>query len=301
PRGGVVGRLAEQMRVRSGYERAVAAALGPAAEALAVRDTRAAAEALGALKEDEAGRAALVSAVPAEADAAGPGGDLPSGALWAADLVTVSGDLGAGVRALLSGVAVVDDLDTAFRVAGAARGLRVATRDGDLVGHGWSVGGSEASTSLLEVQAAVDEASEEVVAAGVRAEELGAALAGAVAEEDERREHAEVTLAALMESDASMSAVYEQLGRLGQTARSAEAEYGRLSRQRDEADTGREETVTALAELQERLRMAEQAAPGEEEAEAGDSALAQAREEAAAAVAEARSVEVDARLALRTS
>ncbi len=299
--GGVVGRLAEHMRVRPGYERAVAAALGPAAEALAVRDTRSAAEALGALKEGEAGRAALVTAGAADDDAAAVAGDPPAGALWAADLVTVSGDLGAGVRALLSGIAVVDDLTTAFRVADAQRGVRIATRDGDLVGHGWSVGGSDSVTSMLEVQAAVDEASEEVVAAGVRAEELGAALAGAVAEEGERREHAEVTLAALMESDASMSAVYEQLGRLGQTARSAEAEHERLSRQRDEADAGREETVTALAELEERLRLAEQSAPGDEEAEAGDSALAQAREEAAAAVAEARSVEVDARLALRTS
>ncbi|GAA4816387.1 chromosome segregation protein SMC [Tomitella cavernea] len=302
---GVVGRLAERMRVRAGYERAVAAALGPAAEAVAMRDADAAARAIAALKEGEAGRAAFITpaGTPAEAGPA-PGSDdgaLAGGAVWAETLVDVDGDLGVAVRSLLSRVAVADDLAAAFRTVGASPAVRVATRDGDLVGHGWSVGGSESATSMLEVQAAVDEAGEAAVAASARAEELAAALAGAVAEADVRRENAEVTLAALTESDAAMSAVYEQLGRLGQAARAAEAEHGRLSTQRREAEAGREETVAALTGLEERLRLAEQSVPGDDEQEAGDGALAEARDDAVAAVSEARAMEVEARLGLRTA
>ncbi|QDQ97707.1 chromosome segregation protein SMC [Tomitella fengzijianii] len=298
---GVVGRLAERMRVRAGYERAIAAALGPAAEAVAMRDAGSAAEAIAALKEGDAGRAALITTVAGESAPGVDGGAPAGGALWAESLVDVDGDLGAAVRSLLSRVAVVDDLETAFRTVEASPGVRVATRDGDLVGHGWSVGGSESATSMLEVQAAVDEAGEAAVAAAARAEELAAALAGAVAEEDVRRENAEVTLAALTESDASMSAVYEQLGRLGQSARAAEAEHGRLSRQRQEAEAGREDTVAALTGLEERLRLAEKSIPGDDEQEAGDGALAEARDDAVAAVSEARAIEVEARLGLRTA
>ncbi|WP_182349079.1 AAA family ATPase, partial [Tomitella gaofuii] len=265
----------------------------------------AAAGAIAALKEGEAGRAAFITPAAGPAQAGpGPGPDdgaLAGGAVWAETLVDVDGDLGAAVRSLLSRVAVADDLAAAFRAVEASPAVRVATRDGDLVGHGWSVGGSESGTSMLEVQAAVDEAGEAAVAASARAEELAAALAGAVAEADVRRENAEVTLAALTESDASMSAVYEQLGRLGQAARAAEAEHGRLSTQRQEAEAGREETVAALTGLEERLRLAEQSVPGDDEQEAGDGALAEARDDAVAAVSEARAVEVEARLGLRTA
>ncbi|MDN5751109.1 MAG: chromosome segregation protein SMC, partial [Pseudonocardia sp.] len=306
---GVLGRLAERMRVSAGHERAIAAALGPAAEAVAMRDPAAAAAAIATLKDGDGGRAALVAS-----DSDGAGGSkasrrahagerptLPGGAAWADTLINVDDDLARGVHALLADVAVVEDLPAAFDLAESTPGVRVATRDGDLVGRGWAVGGSEAGTSMLEVQAAVDEATDDLRAARSRAEELSAALSGAIAEEDERREHAEVTLAALGESDAAMAAVYEQLGRLGQAARAADGERERLSRQRDEAEAGREQAVTALEDLEERLRLAEQHAPGDDEYEAGDGALSEARDDAAAAVSEARSVEVEARLALRTA
>ena len=90
-----------------------------------------------------------------------------------------------------------------------------------------------------------------------RSEELAAALAGALAEQAERAEHVEQTLAALNESDAAMSAVYEQLGRLGQAARTAHAESERLAVQRTEAEKERDAAREKLVELEERLRLAE--------------------------------------------
>src|SRR5690606_7745556 len=104
--------------------------------------------------------------------------------------------------------------------------LRAVTRGGDLAGAGWVVGGSHRAPSTLEIQAAIDTSRAGLEQAERRSEELAAALAGALAEQAERAEHVEQTLAALNESDAAMSAVYEQLGRLGQAARTAHAESG---------------------------------------------------------------------------
>ena len=67
---GVVGSFAERLRVAEGFEVAIAAALGAAADAVAVTSLDAAAEILSALRRDDAGSAALVIAaegtVPAD-------------------------------------------------------------------------------------------------------------------------------------------------------------------------------------------------------------------------------------------
>ena len=60
--GGVVGSFAARLRVAEGYEVAIAAALGAAAEAVAVAGLDAAAEILATLRRDDAGGAALVIA-----------------------------------------------------------------------------------------------------------------------------------------------------------------------------------------------------------------------------------------------
>ncbi len=172
------------------------------------------------------------------------------------------------------------------------------TRSGDLHGSGWMIGGSDRQPGTLEVQAAIDASAAELAATESRSEELDAALSGALAEQAARRETAEQTLAALNESDAAMSAIYEQLGRLGQAARVAHAESERLTAQRVRAEEGRGESLTKLADLEERLRVAETdgSAPGH-----GAESTAADREMAAAALAEVRIVEMDARLAVRTA
>ncbi|WP_024796684.1 chromosome segregation protein SMC [Tomitella biformata] len=297
---GILGTVAEQIKVDDGYERAVAAAMGPAAESLAVQDVSSAHAAIAALKDGDGGRAALV--VAGAVDPAAPAVALPPGARWAADLVTAEPELRAGLRTLLAGIVVVGDLGSAARLVEAHPALRAATIEGDLIGAGWLVGGSEAGASVLEVQAAIDKARVDLAAAAHRAEELAAALSGAVAEEAQRAEFAEQSLAALNESDAEMAAVYEQLGRLGQVVRAAQGERDRLAAQRAKAETGREESIAGLADLEDRLRVAEVETDGGEDAEIeGGHVLAEAREEAAAAVAEARMVEVEARLNLRTA
>ncbi|HLS78876.1 MAG TPA: chromosome segregation protein SMC [Nocardia sp.] len=299
---GLLGPLSGVLRVRAGFEAAVAAVLGPVADAVTAETGEAALAALSALKQADGGRAALVFGVAGRASepAATPP---PEGTHRLSDVVECPPELRAGVLALTEGVLVVDDLPAAAAVLAERPEARVVTRDGDLTGIGWVLGGSDRAPSQLEIQADIDAAQAELVAAQRRAEQLEAALAGALEEQADRKDAVDHALMALHESDQAMIAVYERLGRLGQAARSAHAEVERLTAQRAEAEATREETLAALAELEERLRNAEleQAAADDGLGSAGTEAAGRAREEAAAALAEARAMEVEARLAVRTA
>lgn len=296
---GLTGPVAELIRVDSGYEAAVAAVMGPAADAIAAESTAAATAAVQALRTADGGRAAILFTAERSDVASRP--DVPGSATWIADVVHCPESVRAAVDALLDRVVVVGSLDAATELVCVQPSVRAVTRDGDLVGAGWITGGSDRRPSTLEVQAAIDASATALEAAERRSEELTAALAGAVAEQTDRAEVAEQTLAALHESDANMSAVYEQLGRLGQVVRAANAESERLLAQRAKAESGRAETLEALAELEERLRNAEDEQSGAA-AESGSAAPTDLeREAAAAALTEVRAVEVEARLAVRTA
>ena len=289
---GLFGSLANLVRVRPGYEAAIAAVLGAAADAVAAENFGAARSAVAALKASDGGRAAIVLG-DWPVDAPAPSGPPPEGAQWATDLVDMPSRLRGALTAMLSGVAVVRDLSAALDLVAARPQLRAVTADGDLVGAGWVSGGSDRKPSTLEITSEVEKARDELAAAEKQTGELSAALSGALAEQTARQDAAEQALAALNESDAAISAIYEQLGRLGQDARTAYEEWQRLIRQRDELETGRVQTVEELAELEQRLHNAEQAP-------LFDAAPAE-RQETVAAAETARSAEVEARLAVRTA
>src|SRR5581483_3061296 len=254
---GLLGSFAKLVRVRAGFEAPIAAVLGAAADAVAAEDSKTARSVVAALKESDGGRAAIVLGDwPASVDPRP--GVLPPGAQWAVDLVEASERLRGAVSAMLSGVAVVADLEAALDLVRARPQLRAVTRDGDLVGAGWVSGGSDRRPSTLEIASEITKARSELAAAEMQASQLGAALSGALSEQTARQDSAEQALAALNESDAAISAIYEQLGRLGQDARAAEEERARLLRQREELETGRAQTVEELTELESRLRNAEQ-------------------------------------------
>ena len=290
---GLFGSIAKLVKVRSGYEAALAAVLGSAADALAAENAGAARSALHALKSADGGRAAIVLGdwpLPAAEQRAA----LPDGALWAVELIEAPEKLRGAMTAMLSAVAVVDDLPKALDLVAARPGVRAVTLDGDLVGAGWVSGGSDRKPSTLEINSEIEKARAELAAAEAQAGELGAALSGALAEQSARRDATEQALAALNESDAAIAATHEQLGRLGQEARAAETEWRRRLREREELEAGRAQTITELGELETRLRNAEEDQPNAT-VEPVD------RQQIAAAAEAARSVEVEARLAVRTA
>ncbi|OBI86316.1 chromosome segregation protein SMC [Mycobacterium sp. 1245805.9] len=290
---GLFGPIAKLVKVRPGYETALAAVLGSAADALAAESFGAARSAVAALKQADGGRAALVLG-DWPADQPPPAGALPGGALWALDLVEAPQRLRGAMTAMLSGVAVVNDLGAALDLVAERPQLRAVTLDGDLVGAGWVSGGSDRKLSTLELTSEIDKAGAELTAAEAQVAQLSAALSGALTEQIARQDSAEQALAALNESDTAISAMYEQLGRLGQEARAAEEEWSRLLRQREEAEAGRAQTVEEVTELEARLRNAQET----QHVQAAEPAN---RLQIAAAAESARGVEVEARLAVRTA
>jgi len=288
---GLFGSIADLLKVRPGYEAAVAAVLGAAADALAAENFGAARSAVRALKESDGGRAAIVlSDWPHQSV---PHDPLPYGASWAVDLVEAPQRLQGAITAMLSGVAVVSDLSAALDLVASRPQLRAVTTDGDLVGAGWISGGSDRKPSTLEITSEVEKARAELADAERQTGELSAALSGALVEQGARQDAAEQALAALNESDAAISAIYEQLGRLGQDARAADDEWQRLIQQRNELEAGRNRTVEELAQLEQRLHNAQQEPTFESEPVD--------RQASMAAAEEARAVEVEARLAVRTA
>jgi chromosome segregation protein len=302
---GLLGSVAALLTVRPGHEAALAAALGGIADAVAVGSPADAATALRLLKDDDAGRAGLLigarSPAHGSAGSAGSAGQvdratwpaLPAGAEWALDLVEAPGALRPALERALERVAVVGDLDTARDVVATVPGVRAVTAEGDLLGADWAVGGSASAPSVIEVQAAVDEAETTLAEAETRRTAVAAGLAEARTAADTARHAVDKALQRLNESDAQLNAVAEQLGRLGAGARSAAAEADRLDKARATAVEAREQDVAKLADLEDRLAAAEEI-PVDEEPSTAE------RDELHAGGAGARQAEMDARLAVRT-
>ena len=210
------------------------------------------------------------------------------------DAVETEPALRPSVVRLLRKVAVVDDLDAARALVSSLPDVSAVTREGDLLSEWFSAGGSAAGASLIEIQAAVDEASERLIAAQADVERIAFALAAARADLDAATERSEAALARLNESDAEFSALAEEFGRLKQTIASADAEAERFDTAIAKADAHRAADVERLAALEERLALASEQT---EIAEADPSE----RDRLAAASQLERKAEMEARLALRTA
>jgi chromosome segregation protein len=314
---GVLGTLASLLSVRPGAEVAVAAALGAAAEAVAVASLDTAEAALTMLRTGEAGQAGQAGLVVGDGPAAdGERPALPGGAHHATDLVTAAESVRAAVHHLLDGVVVVDDLPAAVALVRGAPALRAVTREGDLLGAHWALGGGGGRQSPLQMRAARDEAAERLAAAHERAEHTAEALDEAVAAEQSTQAVLEAAQAAVGEAQAGVNRAQAGLDRVRAKLREAAAEAAQeakhvaglqaaaqAARQETErlfssvraAEEARERDAEARAELRERLEAAE-AEPLEEDDQ--DTAR---RDELADRCQELRSAEMEARLNVRTA
>ena len=309
---GVLGSVAAVLRVETGYETAVAAALGSAADAVAVADLATAQAAIQMLKDDDAGRVGLLvgSSTPGDGDAQGSDGGTsrpaasppPLGSRSALDLLTAPDPVQAAVGRLLASVVVVEDLAAARAVVAAHPDLVAVTREGDVLARDRAVGGSSATPTLIEVTAAVEEAQERIIEAGHRLDRARFSLQAALEEQSLATRDVQGALDRLHESDARMAAVAEQLGRLGAQARSARGEADRLRRSIAAAQDAVDADSRSLAELEGRLGAAQESMDGGAEVGLGEpaAALHESHDELEQTTHSARQVEMEARLAVRT-
>lgn len=290
--GGVLGSVAAVVTVRAGYEAAVAAALGPAADAVAVDNLRTALSAVDALKSGEDGRAGLVvGGAPETARSGWPA--LPAGAAYAVDVVDAPAGVLAALGRLLERVAVVDDLAAARDLVEREPAVTAVTRDGDVVGSHYVAGGSQDVPSLIEVQAAVDRAAEGLRDVARRRTELDAEVARLKGQRDEAKQRLDVATAKRRESEAKANALTEKLAQLGSTVKAARDEAARLAQAIARAEKARDEASSGLTSLEQRLSDAE-SAPEEEPDTAPLDQLGEVAKQR-------RAEETEARLALRTS
>ncbi|MFF3451791.1 chromosome segregation protein SMC [Streptomyces sp. NPDC002667] len=311
---GVLGPAAALLSVTPGFEVALAAAFGAAADAVAVTTPASAAEAIRLLRKQDAGRAALLLAgapeepgtgadtgtAPANGAPAGvllrgrgPDGEAGDGPPYAADLVRGPAELMPAVRRLLRGVVVVRTLEEAEDLVHARPGLTAVTAEGDLLGAHFAHGGSAGAPSLLEVQASVDEATAELEELAVTCEELAEAQLLATERRKERAALGEELGERRRAAEREKSSVAQQLGRLAGQARGAAGEAERSTAAAARAQEALDRAVTEAEELAERLAVAEEM-PVEEEPDTS------VRDRLAADGANARQTEMEARLQVRT-
>jgi chromosome segregation protein len=288
---GLMGSVAAVLSVDPGYETALAAALGSAADAVAVTGGDAAASAIDHLKDGDLGRAGmLLSGAPA-ADRDWPG--LPAHATYAIDVVSCPDGLTAAVARMLFKTAIVDDVVAARALVADMPDLTAVTRDGDVYSAHFAAGGSASQPSLLEIQAAYDEAATQLSEAVASCERLAFDISRLDTERLDAQRRVDVALAKLHESDATLAAVAEELGHFGSQARAARAEAERITSAIVAAQEARDADLAGLADLEQRLANAHDASDDEPDTTE--------RERLADVARAARQTETDARLALRTS
>jgi chromosome segregation protein len=282
----ILGSVASLISVDIGWEAATAAALGTLSDAIVVRDLNSAVSALTTLRSENLGQADLLVYQPGSHNSS----NIPAGLNPLTNYVRSSkiSDL---LATLLSSTVVVNSAREAEGVLRSNPGLTVVTRDGDVITANRARGGSASSTSLIEINALIEELSKKLEISAHNCDRLKFEIVTAQSEVASKQSAFDIALSKLNESDARIAALTEQLAVSGQNMKSASAEVERLNAAIGEATAakGRDENELSIASAQLQQR-------GEtSEPDHG------AAENLRSRVSLARTAEVEARLAVRTS
>jgi chromosome segregation protein len=289
---GLLGAVSALVTVPKGYEAAISAALGAAADAVAVLGLDNAVASFELLKREDLGRAGILLA----------GAALPSGRKdwpplkngeYAIDIVEVEKPLRPALERLLYKVAVVDGMDAAVALVKKNPELTAVTTAGDLLSSWFAAGGSASQPTLIEVQSALAEAQEQLSKAQNEVERLRFAISETEGKLAAATQAADAALERLNESDAAHAALAEQASHLNQTVQSAQEAIARYGEAAAAAAAGQERAVQGLAALEDRLRRAT-AEPDQVETDPVE------KERLADVAALARAAEMEAQLALNT-
>jgi chromosome segregation protein len=285
-RDGVLGPLTPALSVDPGYEAAVAAALGPDADAIVVAGPAVATGGARLLREAGSGRAILLHPptegaprlapraasdgdpnVGARSDApphpevgprtgrAAEGGEVgvrlstggSNGVPLLLDRVATNGFAGDVARALLAGVLVADDLDQARELLDRHPEARVVTLAGELLAAGRVEGGVVPEASGLAARRAADEAARAEAAAAAILERLGGELRAAQVELEGAEQRAADATRALRDAQAAVRRLDDRATLTGKELRGLEQEAAAAAERLHELDTGRERAAVRLA------------------------------------------------------
>jgi chromosome segregation protein len=195
------------------------------------------------------------------------------------------------LTSLLATTVVANDARAAQDILRSHPQLTVVTRDGDVLTSRRVRGGSQSSSSLIEINALIEELSAKLEGLNHECNRLTFEISTAVREVEGKQGAFDVALSQLNESDARIAAITEALAVSGQNIKSASAEVERLNVAISEASAAKSRDENELRVASEQLQHhGEIAEP--------DHQLAQSLRQK---VSSSRTTEVEARLAVRTS
>ncbi|WP_417564558.1 chromosome segregation protein SMC [Microbacterium sp.] len=287
---GLRGLVADAVQVEPGFEAAIAGVLGPVAEGVLVGGADDARAAAAAARSGDYG---VVDIAIAEA-AASDSDDAPAraGLRAAREVVTAP----SGVRGLLQGVYIADDLDAAMAAVAAAaatgRTITVATRAGELVTPFTVRAGSGQGRSRLELSAERDAAAEQRERLEVVVDSMREALAEKVAAQETARARVKAALQALRAHDAALAAQAESANRVTVRYEAAVAECERLAATLHQAQAAVDDAKDSARVAQDQLDAAQEAPRPILDASARDGLLAE--------LDQTRDAEMRARLEVET-
>lgn len=242
---GIRGLVASHMQIADGFESAIAAALGPLADALVADSRDAGLDAIAHLKTQDGGRVELVVA-DVDAKASSATEVKVGGVRNAADVVSAA----PGILNLLSGVVIVDDLKAAKELYAADRSAiskTLITLDGDVLTETVIRGGSGKKPSKVELVAERDAAEKRLTKVNNEIETTKSELVQARATEAAAKDSAKEAHQALSEHDSQRAQNAEALGRLRVAVEAATSEVDRLASVAELASEKISEAETQLA------------------------------------------------------
>ncbi|WP_271394500.1 chromosome segregation protein SMC [Neomicrococcus lactis] len=294
-------RLAAELTVTAGWEKAVEVALGPAAGALIADTQDTAIDQVNRAMADGASAKWVVQRESTEEPGAVAGKsatvETPPGISPALTHVTAPAEVSGVVVLLLADVYLADSLEPAVEFATEHPGVRVATREGTLVTKALLAtadGGAGDGHGALELKNAIAASRAEYDSVTATHERRAFALAGLKDRQAAARERRDDALSALHESDAEISALEERLAQLGAMIRRAISDAERATAAQERNALRAAEEQDKYRDITERLALAE-AGPADDTEEPSRAR----RDELAGAAAQARAAEVEARLAVR--
>ncbi|MBW3659737.1 MAG: hypothetical protein KY457_13945, partial [Actinobacteria bacterium] len=221
---GVLGPVADHVRVDSGADAAIAAALGPLGEAIVVATPEQARRAVAWLRTAEVGSAVVLPARAGtpptiELDEDARDQIATAGAVPVADVLQPtdsepSGRVVAALRTALARTYLVDAWDKAVLLHGRNPGLTFVTPQGDIAGPQGYVGGEAPARSAVITATAADEAERRAAAFEEQLVDARAALVAARQELALRKADLDEATQRINESDARITGAAERLARL---------------------------------------------------------------------------------------
>ena len=282
----ILGSIASLIRIDNGWEAATAAALGSLADAVVVKDLSSAVSALTTLRNENLGQADVLVYQSGEK----PSSTAPGGLTSILNYVH-SNEISELLESLLATTVVAQNAREAVGILQQHRGVTVVTRDGDVITSQRARGGSASSTSLIEIKALIEDLSKKLEDLNHKCDRLKFEISTAATDVEIKQSDFDLALSKLNESDARIAALTEQLAVSGQNIKSASAEVERLTLAINEASSAKSRDENELTIAQNQMQHpGDLTEPDHSKAEA-------LRNE----VSQARTSEVEARLAVRTS